>query len=376
MTALLLAGEKFAPGKVGNALDGRARLTFDTAKLTPARGTAVFWFKTSQSADTMKNIMLLGFGINKPGWFYIHLNRGQFGVNVRSAKGSTRVECSAKELTPNEWHHAAVVWGKRKNGFIRLYLDGKLRAYQRLDMPESFSSNNLAAGYNASNWKEPSFPGLIDELALYDVPLSDTDIQHICKAGSAGKEMPSALPGRLLYFPFDGNTAPVAGKETEAELARKMLREAYRKVKLKKYDDETEFQYSYSLPTKEKTPEILADGNNGTGVHWRQVKVSVTGVFDKTQEVTEIEMVTRKYTKWYLLKQLQVSWDDGSGNFGDPVIVNTYAHGKPISKELVDDTCKEYVYSVKNPGKMSRFKITFIGDGYFGINEIRVRAKK
>ena len=376
VAALLLAGEKFAPGVTGNALDGRARLTFDTAKLTPARGTAVFWFKTAQSADTMKNIMLLGLGINKPGWFYIHLNRGQFGVNVRAAKGSTRVECPAKELSPGKWHHAAVVWGKRKNGFIRLYLNGKLCAYQRLDMPESFSSNNLAVGYNASNWKGPSFPGLIDEVALFDVPLSEGDIQQIYRAGMAKKALPATLPGRLLYFPFDGNITPVAGKAAEDELARKMLREAYAKVKLKKYDDETEFQYSYSLPTNEKTPEILTDGNNGTGVHWRQVKVSVTGVFDSTREVTEIEMVTRKYTKWYLLKQLQVSWDDGSGNFSDPVIVNTYAFGKPISKELVDDTCKEYVYSVKNPGKMSRFKITLIGDGYFGINEIRVRAKK
>ena len=76
------------------------------------------------------------------------------------------------------------------------------------------------------------------------------------------------------------------------------------------------------------------------------------------------------------MKQLRVSWDDGSGSFSAPVIVNTYAFGKKIGEKLVDETCKAYVYSVKNPGKMCRFRIDLVGDGYFGLNEIRVRAKK
>ena len=374
--ALGLPGAKFVPGISGKALDGRAPLAFDPARLTPQGGSALFWFKLSDGALPLKrHAMLLGLGINKPGWFYIYLGRGHFGVNVRSAKSSARVECSASAVKPGEWYHAAVVWGKRKEGFCRIYLNGKLSAYQRLEMPEKFSSSNLAVGYNASHWKSPSFPGAIDELALFDVPLSEEMIQKIMAAGKKGKPSPE-LPGRLLYFPFEGNTTPTAGKSTPPEEAKKLLREAYRKAKITKYPDEVAFRYTYSQPTREKTPDILCDGNNGTGVSWRQLKVAVTGEFETTQNVTEIEIVTRKYTKWYLLKQLQVSWDDGSGNFGDPVIINTYAYGKPISKKLIDESCKEYVYTVKNPGKMCRFKIALVGDGHYGLNEIRVRAKK
>ena len=375
LSAVLLSGAKFVPGVSGQALEGRLRSVTDLTRFTPESGTALFWFKTSAKPEILRNSMPLCFGINKSGWCYFQLDRGYFGVFLRAAAKNSAVSCSASGLEAGKWHHAAVVWGKRKHGFVRIYLNGRLRAYQRIVMPEKFSSDTLAVGYNSSNWKAPDFPGALDELALFDTALSEEMIRKAYEAGKSGKALPE-LPGRLLYFPFDGNTDAVKGAPAAPEEAKKLLRTAYRKEKVKKYDDEIDFKYSYSVPTKEKTPDALTDGNDNTGAIWRQINVAVTGEFDQTQDVSEIEIVTRKYTKWYLLKQLQVSWDDGSGNFSDPVIVNTYAFGKKISKKTIDETCKVYIYSVKNPGKICRFRIRLIGDGYFGINEIRVRAKK
>lgn len=375
LSALLLAGAKFVPGVSGQALESRFRSVTDLTSFTPEKGSAVFWFKTAAKPADLKGSIVMCFGINRPGWCYFRFDRGYFGVFLRNSKEHTAVSCSAAGLEAGKWHHAAVVWGKRKHGFVRIYLNGKLCAYQRIVMPEKFSSDTLAIGYNSSNWKAPAFPGAVDELALFDVPLSEEMIRKAYEAGKSAKALPE-LPGRLLYFPFDGSTDAVKGTPAAPEEAKQLLRTAYRKAKIKKYDDEIDFRYSYSVPTKEKSPEILSDGNDNTGAVWRQIKVAVTGEFDRTQEVTEIEIVTRKYTKWYLLKQLQVSWDDGSGNFSDPVVVNTYAYGKKISKKNIDETCKVYVYSVKNPGKICRFRIALVGDGYFGINEIRIRAKK
>lgn len=372
---LLLYGAKYHPGVAGQAFEGRVRLNFDQEKLTPRSGSVVFWFKTSCNTETVKNAMFLCLGINKPGWFYIRLNRGEFGIHFRNAKGGTTANCSARELGSGKWHHAAVVWGKRKNGFVRIYLNGKLSLYQRLPVPERFSSNVMAIGYNSSNWKAPGFPGMIDELAVFDVPLSEDMIKNIYDSGKNGKVYPEC-PGRLLYFSFDGNTSAAAGKSSSPDAAQKLLRMAYRKAKIKKYVDEIDFNYSFNVPSQEKTPYSLTDGNDGTGVVWRQIKPVITGEFDRTQDVTEIEITTRKYTKWYLLKQLQISWDDGSGIFSDPVLLNTYAFGKKAGKKLIDESCRKYVYSLKNPGKMCRFRITLIGDAYFGINEIRVRVKK
>ena len=375
-SAFLLTAGKFVPGRAGQALSGRAKAVYDLEKITPRSGSLVFWFKTPAAPSRLQETMLLCFGTAKPGWCYIRLNKGYLEIKFRTPKGYAGTACKVENLKADTWAHAAFVWGIRKEkGFVRIYLDGQLKAYQRVTLPQTFSPGPLALGYNSGNWKSPTFPGVLDEVALFDAPLAEETIGQIRSAGLAGKQLPD-LPGRVHYLPFEGNTHPLQGRPMPPEEAQKLLKNAYRKARLVKYPDEVPFRYSYSQPTKESVPGALNDGNDTTGVHWRQLHVSVTGEFDTTEDVTEIEIVTRKYTKWYLLKQIRVSWDDGSGNFTDPVIINAYAFDKKISKKLVDESCKEYVYSVKNPGKMCRFKITPVGDGYFGFNEIRVRVKK
>jgi hypothetical protein len=49
---------------------------------------------------------------------------------------------------------------------------------------------------------------------------------------------------------------------------------------------------------------------------------------------------------------------------------------KPISKKTIDATCKEYIYTVPNLGKMCRFKLEIVNDAYGCINEIRVCENK
>ena len=375
-TALLLPGASFHAGTAGKAFRGRTTAVYDSEKVTPRSGSVLFWFRVDEKADLSRDTIMLCFGVNKPGWGYLRLGRGTLGMNFRVGKGFSRFSAPANGVKQGKWHHLAVVWGIRKEkGFARIYLDGALRSYQRLTLPEKFSPGKLAVGYNSGHWKSPDFPGLIDELALFDVPVSEEMLRKAVEAGKAGKAFPP-MPGRVLYMPFEGSVTPVTGAPTAPEDAKGLLKAAYRKVKVRKYPDEVDFTYSYSVPTNEKTPSCLSDGNNSTGVQWRQVRVSVTGELESSTDVTEIEIVTRKYTKWYLLKQLRVSWDDGSGVFNDPVVINTYACGKKISKKNIDESCREYVYSVKAPGKMCRFKITPVGEGYYGINEIRIRAKK
>jgi hypothetical protein len=374
-TFFSLTAEKFVPGQVGQALSGRGKAPYDLEKITPKSGSAVFWFKTPDDPAKMQGTMLLCFGTVKSGWTYLRVNKGLLELNFRNGKSYVRTECKIGHLKGGQWVHTALVWGIRKEkGFVRIYLDGQLKAYQRVTLPEAFSPGPLALGYNSGNWKAPGFPGLLDELALFDVPISEEMVRQIHSAGLAKKPVPD-LPGRLRYLPFEGTMQVIQGKPTPPEDAQQLLKEAYRKVRLTKYPDEIPFRYSYSQPSKESAPGALNDGNDNTYVTWRRA-VSVTGEFDTTSDVAEIEIVTRKYTKWYLLKQIRVSWDDGSGNFCDPVIINTYAYDKKISKQLIDESCKEYTYSVKNPGKMCRFKITPVGDGYFGFNEIRIRLKK
>lgn len=376
LASFLLSGAEFVPGKSGQALRGRTKLVYDNKVVTPEAGSVAFWFKTDREFKEINGNMLLCLGTYAPGWFFVRLSREGLNVSFRNTKGSETTRTSLDGLKKGVWNHLAVVWGKRKKyGFCRIYINGVLKNYERLTLPEKFSSGPVAVAYNSGSWKEPGFPGELDELALFNVPLSADAVKKICEAGNAGKAFPD-LPGRVLYAPFDKTTAVITGKSADPETRSRLLREAAKKVKITKYPDETDFTYSFSMPTEEKFPGSLNDGNDNTGVTWRKLKVSVTGHFDRTVDAAEIEIVTRKYTKWYLLKQLQVSWDDGSGDFSAPVVINTYAHGKKVGNKVVDESCKTYVYSVKNPGKMCRFKITPVGEGYVGINEIRIRVKR
>ena len=375
--AFCASGAKFEPGVAGQALRGRVGVPYDSEKITPKGGSAAFWFKLDKTPSELRNAMPLCFGTVGAGWCYTRFDRGALGINFKVGKGFSGTSCPVAALAPGEWHHAVFVWGIRKEqGFLRIYVDGELKLFQRLELPEKFSPGKFAVGYNSGHWKSPDFPGVLDEIAIFDMPIPEETVKKLYETGRKGASLPET-PGMLLYLPFDGNTTAKTGVSASEEVRTKCLRAAARKTKVKKYPDEIEFRYSFTAPCpEEKLPGALNDGNDASGVHWRQRSIAVIGEFDGTVDVAEIEITTRKATKWYLLKQLRVSWDDGSGNFCDPAIVDTYAKGKPIGKALVDDTCRTYVYSVKNPGKMCRFKVVPVGDGYFGINEIRVRAKK
>ena len=375
--AVCAPGAKFEPGIAGQALRGRTGVVYDNEKITPKGASAAFWFKLDKSPAELRHAMPLCFGTVGTGWCYLRFDRGTLGAYFKKSKGSSEVNCSVADVAPGEWHHAAFVWGIRKErGFMRIYLDGKLKVFRQLTLPEKFSPGKLAVGYNSGHWKGPDFPGLLDEIAIFDMPIPEETVKNLYETGKKGASLPET-PGMLLYLPFDGNTTAKTGTSAPEEVRTKNLRAAARKTKVKKYPDEIEFRYSFTAPCpEEELPGYLNDGDDSSGVYWHQRSIAVIGEFDGTVDVAEIEISTRKFSKWYLLKQLRVSWDDGSGNFCDPAVVDTYAKGKPISKAQVDETCRSYVYSVKNPGKMCRFRIDPVGDGYFGINEIRVRAKK
>jgi hypothetical protein len=180
----------------------------------------------------------------------------------------------------------------------------------------------------------------------------------------------------LLYLPFEDGKNFLTSNATPEKEAKILLRKAAKSVKIKKYPNEVDFLYSFSKPIEEKIPNSLNDGNNNTGIRWHNTQLSIIGEFDRTINAEKIEIVTRKYTKWYLIKQIRVSYDDGSGNFGEPVIINAFAYNKPISKKTIDATCKEYIYTVPNLGKMCRFKLEIVNDAYGCINEIRVCENK
>lgn len=369
------AEAQFADGKVNQGFSGRK--AFDIPeRLTFEQGTLECFFQLDVPVSELNPAMLMSCGNNAPGWWYLRISKDSLGLHVKqNDKGGYAVVSTPVDgLRKGEWHHVAAVWGKYKEkGFLRLYLDGKLCAYRQVALPDKPSAGKLGIRYNSAYYAEKSFPGAIDEFVLYDVALSPEQIAARCK--DPANSRPGS--GMIIHIPFDASYDVVQGAACDPEEARKMLRKASRKSKIAKYPDELPFNYRFEVPMpEEKKPGTLNDGDENTYVAWRQRQISLICELERTFDIAEVEIAAPKYTRWYMLKELHVSFDNGSGEFGTPVIVKCYGIQKHASRKDIDETCKMYYYRIPNPGKACRIRIKPVGDAYMSLNEIRIREKR
>ena len=91
------------------------------------------------------------------------------------------------QLQENEWYHLAATWDGTT---LQIYLDGTLEvARSEPNFPLAGESGILAIGMTP-NWAQP-FDGVIDEVAIYDSPLSEAEISQgmdvISSAEPSGK---------------------------------------------------------------------------------------------------------------------------------------------------------------------------------------------
>jgi uncharacterized repeat protein (TIGR01451 family) len=155
------------------------------------------WVRTNWKGPTPGNVVVI---VDKrgPAGYSLYLYNSQFtagktvpGLQVNNGSSfENHNAVNAPNVADGQWHHIAAVAdvGSKR---IRIYVDGAL-VY---DQPSNILGQNLD---NQSSFyigrRDPSlgpgpgyFPGCLDELELFKRALSDSEIQAIYKAGSAGK---------------------------------------------------------------------------------------------------------------------------------------------------------------------------------------------
>ncbi|MGB0454325.1 MAG: LamG-like jellyroll fold domain-containing protein, partial [Bacteriovoracaceae bacterium] len=125
------------------------------------------------------------------------LSNGHARYYVRNNDGSINRSILSKEMiTLNQWHHAVVVGDKDKKT-VKFYLNGEVQGVMTYDDFTVYATNNgdvffgignlgvanspqnLVTGTrNYNNWRQ-WFDGLLDEFAIWDEPLTATEIQKI-----------------------------------------------------------------------------------------------------------------------------------------------------------------------------------------------------
>ncbi len=194
------------------ATDGQfAQLTNPVGlPLGNAPRTVNLWFRTESDLSAATESALFEYGAqstantfglitsgNAPGKLYF------YGNSVDMAGVTT--------LQPNTWYFASVTYD---GAVVKLYLNGQLENSATLSLNTVLDPNGLTIGNRPGScvWN-----GQLDEVELYDRELSQTEIQAIYNAGSAGTcsgcgPMPDGMVG---WWPGEGNANDVMGPTFE-----------------------------------------------------------------------------------------------------------------------------------------------------------------
>lgn len=120
----------------------------------------------------------------------IGLYGGKLGALYRPAGGGIAVLQSNIVVQTGNWYHVALTLDGTT---ARLYVNGALQASGATDS-YSVSPDFQIGGAFCSNCTGDNFAGLVDEVEVFNRALSQTEIQSIFNAGSAGKCKPGATP--------------------------------------------------------------------------------------------------------------------------------------------------------------------------------------
>lgn len=182
-------GARIVPGRAGTALffDGRGYVeVLGSEMFNPPKGfTICCWIRAQELKGGAKDyIMCKADWDNGDKGFLLRLHDGvpdiTFGTSRwEEVRGKDRLEVG-------RWYHLAATYDTRE---ARLVVDGAPVASQKLQGLMTRSNRLLRIGQGTEGDPARNFVGAIDEVALFDRPLKDEEIDSIYKRGLNGKSL-------------------------------------------------------------------------------------------------------------------------------------------------------------------------------------------
>lgn len=222
-------GVTYAAGKVGQAYNlagnNGDRVLFGNAPdLQRQNFTIEAWVKRSSSSVVTNSPgggggagLFFAYGFGGYAFYIKGDNRLTFGQ-----VGQSEVIAPTFTITDTNWHHVAVTQsGPAFTGGTQtvFYLDGVAETVGYA--PQFSFSTNAAIGSRGDGQTSDVFFGAIDELSIYDRPLSAAQIQAIFAAGTAGKCKPlatNAPANQVLWLAGDGDALDSTGSGNNGTL--------------------------------------------------------------------------------------------------------------------------------------------------------------
>jgi hypothetical protein len=149
--------------------------SLDSPGNTPSPGQQFIVFKQNSRANNFE-----GFLLSKER----DAGRDVFCWTVTSAAGqAARIE-SIERIVPGVWYHIAALRGP---DFLQLFVNGQLQAATNVSFPQDYGSLPLYFGSSGQPSFDRKLAGALDEVGLFNRPLSASEIASDYFAGITGK---------------------------------------------------------------------------------------------------------------------------------------------------------------------------------------------
>ena len=191
-------GVTITSGKVGNALkfDGSGSINMGNPSNLNFR-TGPFsletWFNWDGGGNSgaLNIIRKSNYPVTGPGsgyWMRIGKDTKIVEFSVGATTGPEGQSVITAPISSGVWHHVAAT--KDSSGVIKLYVDGESKGVILRQATSADATSE--APFTLGAWDDrfgitEFFPGMIDEISVYNNALSSSEVQGIFNAGSAGK---------------------------------------------------------------------------------------------------------------------------------------------------------------------------------------------
>ena len=174
-----------------------------------SQGSVTMWFNAATIGSQMGLLSRDSSGFDGGGHVTIWVNNsGQLEVRHQDTSSSYTLDSGTATVSAGEWHMMTYSWGP--DG-MELNLDAQSVASNSVvttlagnDEPWIVGANQWASGDGVADNVTDFFNGQIDEVALFDQPLTDAETQSLYDAASLPASAISGVDTDDIIYGFDG----------------------------------------------------------------------------------------------------------------------------------------------------------------------------
>lgn len=167
--------------------------------------TMCAWIKTDGFSDPNEDMVIMNIAHdNKSDRYYgIFIGEDENGkACIRARKGSHRTKAGTSVLTDDAWHFVVGVFADKNDR--KLYVDGVLEASDNRNKNFDHNADLTVFGRWGDKTPKSYFHGLINDVQLWDIALTQTQVSNYYANSPTGNE--SGLVGFWKFDTGSGNT--------------------------------------------------------------------------------------------------------------------------------------------------------------------------